>query len=186
MKSKLRTIIKEKVNNIDKIKIMNKNNKIYKNFLDLEIINNLQNINLYISKEYEVDTKKIINYLLNRGKNLSVPYIDENDNMIMSSINSKTIFTYSKYNILVPSIIEKFDSEKIDCFIVPGISFSHNMDRVGRGKGYYDKFLFGKNAIKIGLCYEEQLINEIKTEKHDIPMDIIITERRILNGIKNY
>ncbi|MEK6950038.1 MAG: 5-formyltetrahydrofolate cyclo-ligase, partial [Nanoarchaeota archaeon] len=53
--------------------------------------------------------------------------------------------------------------------------------RIGYGYGYYDRFLgkLDKNTAKIGLCYEFQLVEKIPEEKHDVPMDIIVTEEKV-------
>ena len=64
----------------------------------------------------------------------------------------------------------------IDLIIVPGVAFTRNGKRLGRGKGYYDKYLSreGFRATKIGVCYNEQLVEEIPDEPHDIIMDDVI------------
>ena len=54
------------------------------------------------------------------------------------------------------------------------------MNRLGRGKGYYDKLLIQCNAYKIGVCYDFQLIDKIPNEKHDVKMDMIITPTIII------
>ena len=51
---------------------------------------------------------------------------------------------------------------------------------MGFGKGYYDRLLESSNAIKIGVCYDFQLLDNIPTEPHDIPMNIIVTDKEIL------
>jgi 5-formyltetrahydrofolate cyclo-ligase len=63
--------------------------------------------------------------------------------------------------------------------VIPGRAFTKNGERLGRGKGYYDKYLASYSGKKIGLCFEEQILDEIPTEKHDINMDIIITDKNI-------
>jgi 5-formyltetrahydrofolate cyclo-ligase len=59
------------------------------------------------------------------------------------------------------------------------------MNRKGRGKGYYDRFLAGTSAIKVGICFELQLDREfpLNSKSHDIPMNMIITEKGIIHGI---
>ena len=64
----------------------------------------------------------------------------------------------------------------IDAIVVPGVAFTTGGARMGRGKGFYDKYLSqsGVVALKIGVCYKEQLLNEIPTELHDVAMDVVI------------
>ena len=63
--------------------------------------------------------------------------------------------------------------------IIPGICFDKSKNRIGYGKGYYDKYLSNTNIKKIGLCYEEQITKEIKSDKTDIRLDYLITEIKI-------
>ena len=68
------------------------------------------------------------------------------------------------------------DPAEIDVIIVPGVAFTHSGKRCGRGKGYYDKYLSaeGFRATKIGVCFTEQIAEDIATEPHDIIMDYVI------------
>lgn len=65
---------------------------------------------------------------------------------------------------------------EIDAVVVPGLAFTECGARMGRGKGYYDKYMSHSDfsALKIGVCYSEQLVPEIPVEKHDIMMDVVI------------
>ena len=66
----------------------------------------------------------------------------------------------------------------LDIVITPGIVFSKDNYRIGYGGGYYDKFFANKDvtALKIGLCFNEQIIEEVPTNKYDIPVDYIISK----------
>jgi 5-formyltetrahydrofolate cyclo-ligase len=71
--------------------------------------------------------------------------------------------------------------DQMDLLIIPGIAFDLQGNRIGYGKGYYDRFLFSRKAkCIIGLAYEIQIINEIPNNDHDIPVNIIITEKRTI------
>jgi 5-formyltetrahydrofolate cyclo-ligase len=71
--------------------------------------------------------------------------------------------------------------DQIDLAVVPGMAFDRNYNRLGRGKGYYDKLLPNlTKAFKIGVCFDTQLFEGIPVEKYDIKMDMIITEKAIL------
>ena len=76
--------------------------------------------------------------------------------------------------------------DKIDLLILPGIAFDLHGNRIGYGKGYYDRFLYSRKAKHImGLAYEIQICNDIPTNQHDIPVDTIITEKRIISKYKS-
>lgn len=66
------------------------------------------------------------------------------------------------------------DFDRIDLILVPGMAFDKAGNRLGRGKGYYDKILRNCKACKIGLCFAFQLVEEVPTEPHDIRMDLVI------------
>ncbi len=70
----------------------------------------------------------------------------------------------------------------IDCVIVPGIAFDTAGNRLGTGKGVYDVFLKkATHAVKIGLAFECQMADSIPHEAHDVRMDYIVTEKRIID-----
>lgn len=67
------------------------------------------------------------------------------------------------------------DPGQIDLIVVPGVSFTPGGDRLGRGRGYYDKYLAGLRICKIGVCYAHQLVDALPAEPHDVRMDRIVT-----------
>ena len=101
----------------------------------------------------------------------------------MSKINKKTKWEISIYELLKPKKIlhsKNKQTEQLDLIIVPGIAFDKTKGRLGRGGGYYDQFLSTTKAKKIALAFEKQIVNLVPKEAHDINMDIIITESRII------
>ena len=76
------------------------------------------------------------------------------------------------------------DIQTIDLIITPGIAFDRAGNRLGRGKGYYDKLLpnFPKKTLKIGVCFDFQLMEKIPANNQDIPVNIILTEKEIIRA----
>lgn len=70
--------------------------------------------------------------------------------------------------------------DKIELIIVPAVAYDSSGNRIGRGKGYYDRMLVETKATKIGIAYDFQLIDDIEPSPHDIPVDIIITDKRYI------
>ena len=93
----------------------------------------------------------------------------------MSDLKVKKDFGY---DILGPS--EDAAESKPDVILIPGLAFSKKGERLGRGKGFYDKYLSEYRGVKIGICFEVQLIDQIPTEIHDVHLDFIVTEERII------
>jgi len=81
----------------------------------------------------------------------------------------------SKKHIILP----EEDTTHVDLYIVPGVAFDRNGNRLGRGGGYYDRLLQNKKAIKIGLAYEMQMVAEAPHTRYDVPMDMVVTETEI-------
>lgn len=75
---------------------------------------------------------------------------------------------------------EVVSNESLDGFLVPGVAFSRKGQRVGRGKGFYDRALKGTRGLKVGLCYSYQMFNELPVEEHDVLMDVVVTDQEIL------
>lgn len=81
------------------------------------------------------------------------------------------------FHIEEPTGNDTTDINEIELIIVPAIAFDRHGNRVGRGKGYYDRLLSGTKATKIGVGYDFQLIEEgIDADPHDVQMDMVITE----------
>jgi 5,10-methenyltetrahydrofolate synthetase len=71
--------------------------------------------------------------------------------------------------------------EQIDLVLVPGLAFSKDRHRLGRGGGYFDRLLSGraKTAFKLGICFGFQVVDQIPTEEHDVIVDAVATESRV-------
>lgn len=75
---------------------------------------------------------------------------------------------------------EEAPRKSIDFVIIPGRAFDKKGNRIGRGKGHYDRFLLTvPRAIKIGVCFHNQLFGSVPTEEHDIQLDYIVTNKGI-------
>ena len=110
-----------------------------------------RSIHIYQSFSSEPDTQYIINHAKKSSRDIYYPEKDPYHNKLT-----------------------------IDIAIIPGTLFDTHMTRHGRGGGYYDKFLAITNCTKIGLSFYTNIIYTIERKHHDIPMDIIITERGII------
>lgn len=84
------------------------------------------------------------------------------------------------FRIEEPTGDDTVEISAIDMVVVPAVAFDCNGNRVGRGKGYYDRLLSETKAIKIGVGYGFQLVDAIEAEEHDVALDYVITERGII------
>lgn len=138
--------------------------------------NKAQNILLYYSLPDELHTNIFFEKI--KDKNLFLPKVEGNDLIILPY--KKNELTKGAFSILEPQGYSGINPDILELIIVPGVAFDKELNRLGRGKGYYDKLLSLCKALKIGICYDFQLIDKIPTETHDIKMDIIITPTKII------
>lgn len=80
------------------------------------------------------------------------------------------------FHIEEPTGNEITNPEEIEMVVVPAVAYDRKGKRLGRGKGFYDRFLAQTKATKVGVGYEFQLVDELPAEDHDIPMDMVITQ----------
>ena len=81
------------------------------------------------------------------------------------------------FGILEPQDTRLCHAAEIDLMVVPGVAFTASGSRLGRGKGFYDKYLSreGFRAYCVGVCYAHQLLEQLPTEPHDKPMDMVVS-----------
>lgn len=120
--------------------------------------------------------------LLKQGHELYFPVV-EGDDIKFYFAQSPADFSKGTFGLMEPTerLLKYDESESALCF-VPGVAFSENGDRIGFGRGYYDRFLATHPEVRrVGICYDFQITNEIRPKETDIAMDTIITETRILH-----
>jgi 5-formyltetrahydrofolate cyclo-ligase len=154
--------------------------KICCRLIQTEIFQKANCIALYHSIKGEVETVSLIEEWY-RKKKIVLPVVSGKD-LLFYSYTGKESMTTGVFGIREPIPSEIITTEKIDLFIVPGIAFDHNGNRMGRGKGYYDRFLSETEKPVIGLCFGFRLIKHVPTEEHDKKMTMILTEDTIVSS----
>jgi len=179
MKKEIREIALKKRKNMNCDEKRLADRKIFERLSSHPEVKAAKRIMVYVSAPEETDTGNFINFLLNRNKEVYVPVIEENS-IKAARITSLGNLEKGSLNIYEPKKDEReyIPSDNLDLVIVPGVSFTQKGDRLGRGAGFYDKFLkeVGKRTRIIGLCYKNQIMEELPTEPHDIKVDEVITE----------
>lgn len=84
------------------------------------------------------------------------------------------------FHIEEPTGADTVDPDTLELIIVPAVAYDRKGNRLGRGKGFYDRLLETARATKIGVGYEFQLLDELPTEPHDVPMDMVITQTQTI------
>ena len=154
--------------------------KIRVELLDLEVVRGAKNWFVYVSSGSEVGTHDLIRQLLTLGCTVSVPRIVGPDAMIARQIHAWEDLQLGEFGILAPPPGEPFLSA-IDVCICPGVAFTERGERLGAGRGFYDRYLAAHPPrVAIGLAFECQLVPELPLELHDRRMDFVITEKRVI------
>jgi len=189
MKEKLRKEIKEKRRKITKEENRKKSKEVKERLFSLKEYKDAKCALFYVSYNGEVFTHDMIKEAL-KDKKVVVPISNKEDcSLSLSILKNWDDLEISSYGILEPKkdCIIEVSIEDVDLIVVPGVAFDTKGNRMGHGKGYYDRLLENKKQIPtIGLALEFQIIDKIPIESHDKPVDIIITEKRIINCKNQY
>ena len=148
-----------------------------------EIFRQAKTIHIFISKTDEPDTSPIIESAWESGKTVAVPcVIPESFELFHSQLKSFEDLSSGALGVLEPSPEGRIamNPESFDLVIIPGVAFDRQGGRLGYGKGYYDRFLEQTAAFRLALAFNFQVLEKVPTEKHDVPMNGILTESGII------
>ena len=162
-----------------------KDEEIYYRLSLLDVYLNAEEVFIYLSYGTEVSTFRILDDALGRGKKIAVPRVMDKQRMEFVWFDGFQGLETNKMGIKEPIGGKVAQPGRSTVFIIPGLGFSETMDRVGYGGGYYDAYLAGVDVVKIGLCYEIQIVKALPCEAWDVKMDYIVTEERVLMGFNN-
>ncbi len=155
---------------------------IRKHFCSLPEYIAARTVYIYISSfNHEVDTFSIIDNLIDEKREVLVPLANEKRyELKYSELKSLDFLKRSRYNVWEPEDRNIVNFHRVDMIVVPGVAFDLKGNRIGSGKGYFDRFLADNDSLKIALAYEFQIIDYVPVTSNDIPVDILITENRIV------
>ena len=181
MKNELRKIYKLKRREMTVEEVEVKSKKACKHFLESDLYKNADTLMLYMPLGKETDTTDIIKRAFADGKRVAFPVTDEASAQITpcyATVDAE--FSKGGFSVKEPDVKVVANAKDLDVIIVPGIAFDVQGNRIGFGKGCYDKLLVKTNALKVGFCYDLQICDNIPADEFDIKMDYIITEKRII------
>ncbi|MDD3049135.1 MAG: 5-formyltetrahydrofolate cyclo-ligase [Bacilli bacterium] len=132
-------------------------------------------IAIYIPIENEVD----VTSLMFLYQALGVPKIRNQEDLDFFLIHDVQELEKGTFNILEPTSSVWMAPDDFDAIIVPLVAFDENKNRIGQGKGYYDRYLKQTQALKIGVAFDVQKVNAFPVDEYDVPLDYIVTETKI-------
>lgn len=148
--------------------------------LALPVIQAAHSLFIFISYSSEVDTHPLISTLLEAGRRVAVPKIVDKTTMLSVPIKGWEGLQPDRMGILTPTG-NTHDDGPFDVAITPGVAFTEAGARLGYGRGYYDRW-FSRHSVdtKIAVCFEEQIVDAVPMDEYDLPVDLIVTEKRII------
>lgn len=179
-KNEIRDLMKAQRRSLTHGDVLLKSRAITEKITSLPDYINSKTVMCYISAFKEPETLGLIKSAV-RSKRIVVPVSNTDTFTITpSALTSTDDLVRGAYGIYEPEHIIEIDINEIDAALIPGIAFDKNLNRLGFGKGYYDRFLAEFKGIKIGICYDFQITDTpLPADEFDVPMDMIITEKRI-------
>lgn len=130
---------------------------------------------LYSALPDEVPTQQLMDTMLSKGNTVLLPRVTTDTDMELRRYTGPESLERGAFGILEPTGELFTDYDNIDLALIPGVAFDHEGHRMGRGRGYYDRFLPRlTRAVKVGICHAWRIFPVIPAEEHDIAMDYVI------------
>jgi 5-formyltetrahydrofolate cyclo-ligase len=160
--------------------------KIHRRLLALPEIRQAETVAVYLSKRPEADTLRLLPLLYRRKKTVAAPKVAGKNLKFFRLRKGLRDCQTGAFGIWEPGrSCREIPAKKIDAILVPGLVFDPKGFRLGYGKGFYDRFLGKvKTPVSIGLSYDKTLVSAIPASRRDIPVAIVVTDRRVLRPPK--
>jgi 5-formyltetrahydrofolate cyclo-ligase len=142
----------------------------------------------YVNFREEVETTDLIEALLKEGRRVVVPVqpLDAAQPLDFAEIHALSEMVPNHFGILQPPLeaVRRVPIAAIALFLVPGLAFDPAGRRLGYGLGFYDRAFAAAapGALKVGLAFERQLLESVPADPHDVPMDFVVTEERVIRA----
>lgn len=166
---------------ISEVQRLEETGNICENLKGIKVLNETEVLLLYGAKLPEVALDSIFAWAVARGKKVCFPRVF-GDEMDFYWVHDVSELVPGNFGVREPNeSCELATFDKAVC-LVPGVGFDKTGNRMGYGKGYYDRYLSRSTAeiCKIGVCYDEQLLEEIPTQEHDIKMDLVVSASDVI------
>ena len=153
---------------------------VFKKIEKMAVWQQSQHILCYWSLPDELPTHEAVNQWLAMGKNIYLPRVVGDDLEIVPYHGAQSLDDNNKFHIGEP-VGEGVDASCLELIIVPAVALDAKRNRLGRGKGFYDRLLAGTNCPTIGVACDFQLVDEVPVEPHDRPLDCVVTSDAVFS-----
>lgn len=159
--------------------------RLLRRFLSLPQIGECSSLLLYYGVGREPDTAPLLDVLLSQGKVLALPRCLPGGRMEARRYLGRARLVPNAYGIPEPDVAcPLMAKEDLSLILVPGLCFDKRGFRLGHGGGYYDRYLGSFDGLTVGLCRDKLLFPVIPAEKHDLPVDLLLTETQSLSPLE--
>ena len=138
-----------------------------------------QHILCYWSLPDELPTHEMVQRWLEAGKNIYLPRVVDDDLEIVPYHGAQSLDDNNKFHIGEP-VGDPVDASCLELIIVPAVALDGKRNRLGRGKGFYDRLLSATSCPTIGVVCDFQLVDEVPVEPHDRPLDCVVTSDGVI------
>ncbi len=151
----------------------------------LDCYNQARNILFFVSFRSEVDTLGLMRQALEKGVRVAAPLTVTRERVLkifaITDLDGDLVPGYQGILEPNPKRCQQLDPSSLDLVIVPGSVFDCQGGRMGYGGGYYDRFLVNKapQAVRVGICFDLQLVDAVPMAAHDQYLDYVVTESHI-------
>ena len=149
----------------------------------LPLFRQAQRVGLYAPLGHEIDTELLFQKARRAGKQLFYPLVC-GEQLVFHGVTDQEQLYRGSFGILEPCPVAGSSPERpeLDLLVVPGVAFDLYGHRIGFGKGYYDRYLAAlqRLPVLVGLCHDFQVCDELPAEGHDVRMDFVVTESRVV------
>lgn len=184
-KAHIRKILNEKrsaISAIDRERFADQAKNI---FIQHEVFSSSLNIATYLAMKNEFDCFPLIQAIWHAKKNCYLPIVEHDTTLTFVNYQENDVLQKNRYQILEPINPQVFPKEQLDLVLMPLVGFDLQGNRLGMGKGYYDRtFEFLKDTsikkpLLIGLAYECQCLGSLPNDAWDIPLAGVLTEQNL-------
>jgi 5-formyltetrahydrofolate cyclo-ligase len=191
-KSRIRIEVKSILHAITPTRLREKSAALQEKLYAMDCYKQAEVLFCYYAMEREVSTENIIRNSLDSGKQVYAPRIVGNSLVFHLIDPAGTNLKPNRYGIPEPDaelpLFDICDMGARTCLIiVPGLAFDRQKNRLGRGKGYYDRFLVrikkaaARTCCVVGICFSEQLFPALPYVGNDVPMDMVMTDHEVIS-----
>ncbi len=127
----------------------------------------------------EVDITALFDVVRSRGGRVILPYCVDRSHMVLKPYDAGTALVQDVMHVSSPDTEDVIDPGLIDEALIPAVALTNSGKRLGRGGGFYDRMIpqFRNDAVKVGVCYSNRIVEDIPILEHDALVDFVITAR---------